>query len=66
MPDFFLSIRFLEIQETKILEVVSDFIMKLGAIHPVRDNAAGLRTKQSETASLSANSGNSAPWLQFE
>ena len=38
---------FLEIQETKIL-VVSDFIMKLGAISPVQDNAAGLWIEQSK------------------
>lgn len=39
--NFFL-IHFLEMQETKILEVVSDFIMKLGTINPVQDNTTGL------------------------
>lgn len=41
-------------QETKILEVVSDFIMKLGTINPVQDNTTGLWIEQSKKASLSA------------
>lgn len=53
MPIFFLT-RFLEMQETKILEVVSDFIMKLGTINPVQDNTTGLWIEQSKKASLSA------------
>lgn len=51
---------FLEIQETRIL-VVSDFIMKLGTIDPVQDNAAGLWIEQSKKAGLSALTGASAP-----
>lgn len=39
---FLFFTHFLEIHETKILEIISDFIMKLGTVNLVQDNAAML------------------------